>query len=72
MSDPRVIKERHLKMFVIGESGRPVEAVWWNCLEHLKQTPGKDARIEVAYTIETNVWQGETRMQLNIEDLRQV
>ena len=72
MSDPRVMKERHLKMFVIGESGRPVEAVWWNCLEHLKQTPGKDARIEVAYTIETNVWQGEMRMQLNIEDLRQV
>lgn len=70
MSDPRVMKERHLKMFLMGESGRPLEAVWWNCLDVLKQTPSKNARIEVAYTIETNSWQGETRMQLNIEDMR--
>ena len=70
MSDPRVMKERHLKMFLMGESGRPLEAVWWNCLDVLKQTPSKNARIEVAYTIEANSWQGETRMQLNIEDMR--
>ena len=69
MSDPRVMKERHLKMFLFGEGGRPLEAVWWNCLEGMEQTPVKDARIEVAYTIETNAWQGETRIQLNIEDL---
>lgn len=70
MSDPRVMKERHLKMFLLAEGGRPVEAVWWNCLEGLKQTPSKNDCIEVAYSIETNTWQGETRMQLNIEDLR--
>ena len=70
MSEPRVMKERHLKMFLMGESGRPLEAVWWNCLDLLKQTPSRNARIEVAYTIETNRWQGETRMQLNIEDMR--
>lgn len=70
MSDPRVMKERHLKMFLFAEGGRPLEAVWWNCLETLKETPVKNASIEVAYSIETNTWQGETRMQLNIEDLR--
>jgi single-stranded-DNA-specific exonuclease len=70
MSEPRVMKERHLKMFLIGDSGRPIEAIWWNSLDRTKQTPGKDTRIEVAYTIETSVWQGETTLQLNIEDLR--
>jgi single-stranded-DNA-specific exonuclease len=70
MSSPRVMKERHLKMFLIGESGRPVEAVMWNWLDILQQTPAKNDRIEVAYTIETSSWQGETRMQLNIEDMR--
>jgi len=70
MSEPRVMKDRHLKMFLIGETGRPVEAVWWNCMERLKQTPDRNTCIEVAYTIETNRWQGQTRMQLNIEDMR--
>jgi single-stranded-DNA-specific exonuclease len=70
MSDPRVMKDRHLKMFLMGETVRPVEAVWWDCMDHLKQTPEKNCSIEVAYTIETNRWQGQTRMQLNIEDAR--
>lgn len=71
LSEPRVMKERHLKMSVIGErGGRPVEAVWWNCLEHLEQTPARNSGIEAVYSIETNAWNGEVRMQLNVEDLR--
>jgi single-stranded-DNA-specific exonuclease len=69
MSEPRVIKERHLKFHVIGERGRPLEVVWWNCLEQLKQTPVKNTRIEVAYSLEMNNWNDEVRLQLNVEDL---
>src|SRR3989442_4472800 len=71
-SQPRVMKERHLKMYLAGAEGRPLETVWWNCLEHLQRTPDLNASIELAYTIETNTWNGETRMQLNVEDMREV
>ena len=59
-------------MYLAGAEGRPLEAVWWNCLEHLQRTPDLNAGIELAYTIETNTWNGETRMQLNVEDMREV
>lgn len=68
--EPQVMKERHLKMHLAGPQGRPVETVWWNCLDSGQQTPEMNAGIEVAYTIETNVWNGETRLQLNVADLR--
>ena len=71
MSQPRVMKDKHLKMHLVGSGGRPLETVWWNCLEHLQQTPETNASIEVAYTIETNTWNGEMRMQLNVEDMRE-
>lgn len=69
MSEPRVMKERHLKLVVAGERGRPLEAVWWNCLDRLERTPGKNERIEVAYTIESSLWDGLIRIQLNVEDV---
>jgi single-stranded-DNA-specific exonuclease len=69
MSEPRVMKGRHLKMYLFGERGRPLEAVWWNCLDQMERTPAKNDGIEVAYTIETNMWNGELRMQLNVEDM---
>jgi single-stranded-DNA-specific exonuclease len=71
MSQPRVMKDKHLKMHLVGSGGRPLETVWWNCLEHLQRTPETNAGIEVAYTIETNTWNGEMRMQLNVEDMRE-
>lgn len=64
------MKERHLKMHLVGPNNRPIEAVWWNCLDQLEQTPLKNNCIEVAYTIETNTWNDEMRLQLNVEDLK--
>jgi len=64
------MKERHLKLNLAGPQGRPLEAVWWNCLEGKERTPVLSGGIELAYTIETNVWNGEVRMQLNVQDLR--
>lgn len=69
VADPRVIKGRHLKMHVFGAQGRPLEAVWWNCLDQIEQTPARNDGIELAYTIETSVWNGESRMQLIVEDM---
>ncbi|HYE65968.1 MAG TPA: single-stranded-DNA-specific exonuclease RecJ [Pyrinomonadaceae bacterium] len=73
VSDPHVMKERHLKMRLADKDGRSLEAVWWGGVEELsKRTFGPTARIELAYTIEPNIWRGETRLQLCVQDMRTV
>ena len=70
LSDPLVIKDRHLKMRLAGANNRPLEAIWWNCIDHGEQTPNMTGNIELAYTIETSLWNDEIRIQLNVQDLR--
>jgi single-stranded-DNA-specific exonuclease len=71
VSTPRVIKERHLKLRVGGADGRHHDAIWWDGVEQLGNSqlaPGLN--VALAYTLETNYWQGEHRLQLNVKDLR--
>ena len=70
LSEPQVLKDRHLKLRLAGSQNRPLEAVWWNCIETVGQTPVVNGSIELAYSLETSVWNDEYRMQLNIVDLR--
>ena len=70
LSEPTVIKDRHLKMRLAGSNNRPTEAIWWNCIEPGEPTPQVQGSIEVAYTIETTVWKDEFKLQLNVRDLR--
>lgn len=70
LSEPTVMKEEHFKMRVAGDEGRPLEAVWWRGLESAGRTPHMNERIELAYAIEPNKWNGETRLQLNVKDMR--
>src|SRR5438445_1054417 len=72
LSEPTVMKEEHLKMRVAEAEGRPLEAVWWRGLESAGRTPHMNERNELAYAIEPNKWNGETRLQLNVKDLRLV
>ncbi|MBC7911150.1 MAG: single-stranded-DNA-specific exonuclease RecJ [Pyrinomonadaceae bacterium] len=73
LSEPRVLKERHLKLKVAGADRRPVEAVWWDGVEELDgRTLTTGSRIEMAYTVETNTWQGVTRLQLVVKDVKTV
>ena len=72
LSEPVVVKDRHLKFRVAGPQNRPLEAVWWNCIEPPGQTPDLSGSIEVAYTLETSAWNGDFRMQLNVVDLATV
>ncbi|HEX8128217.1 MAG TPA: single-stranded-DNA-specific exonuclease RecJ [Pyrinomonadaceae bacterium] len=69
--EARVLKERHLKFEVAaGDNGRPVEALWWGGAEEATATPRTGDRIELAYAVETNIWRGEKRLQLIVEDMK--
>ncbi|MEO7659824.1 MAG: single-stranded-DNA-specific exonuclease RecJ [Pyrinomonadaceae bacterium] len=69
--EPFVMKEKHLKLKLIGEDNKQFEAVWWDGVEKSRgQTLKPNTGIELAYVAETNTWQGNTRLQLVVDDLR--
>jgi len=72
LSEATVIKDRHLKLRLAGHQNTPLEAVWWNCIEAPGQTPDLRGSIELAYTLETQAWNGDYRMQLNVLDLKSI
>lgn len=68
VSEPRLIGQRHLKMAVAGPQGRPLETIWWNGAERM--TALKNG-VDLAYTVETSNWTGETFLQLSVADVRE-
>ncbi len=70
LSEPVVLKDQHLRLRLAGPQNRPLEAIWFNCLEAGKETPVLNGSIELAYTIELSAWNDEYRLQLNVVDLR--
>jgi single-stranded-DNA-specific exonuclease len=69
--EPYVMKDKHLKLKLVSDGGKQFEAVWWDGVERSKgQTLKPNSRIELAYVAEANSWQGNTRLQLVVEDLR--
>ncbi len=70
LSEPVVLKDQHMKLRLAGSQNRPMEAIWWNCIDAVGETPQLNGSIELAYTLETSPWNGDFRMQLNVLDLR--
>ncbi len=71
VAEPRVMKERHLKLHVAGADGRTHEAVWWGGAEKTTATPRAGDRIEMAYRLEANTWRDKCRLQLVVEDIKE-
>ncbi len=70
--EPLVMKEKHLKFRLADPNGKRFEAVWWDGVARsVGRTLRPRDRIEVAYTLDANTWQGNTRLQLVVEDLRE-
>lgn len=67
LAEPRLIGQRHLKLSVAGPNRRPLETIWWNGAERKTDLLGA---IDIAYTIETSNWSGETFLQLSVQDIR--
>ncbi len=72
LSEPQIIKEQHLKLRVAGDDNRPIEAIWWRRVEEAGQTPRANQRIDLAYELEANRWNGDIRLQLNVKDMKTV
>ncbi len=70
LSEPQIIKEQHLKLRVAGDDNRPFEAIWWRGVEEAEGPPGINKRIDLAYELEANRWNGDIRLQLNLKDMK--
>lgn len=70
LSEPQIIKEQHLKLRVSGANDRPMEAIWWRGVEEVARSPRMNDYIDLAYEFEANRWQGDIRLQLNVQDMR--
>ena len=69
VGEARVLKGRHLKFGVLA-GGRIHDCIWWGGAERDAATPRPGAGIELAYSVEANCWNGNTRLQLVVEDLK--
>ena len=64
-SQPRVLKEKHLRM-ELRSSGKKRNAIWFNAtLDELPRPPW-----DVAYTVNRNTWQGRDEAQIQIVAVR--
>jgi single-stranded-DNA-specific exonuclease len=65
MAQPRVLKEKHLRL-ELKSSGRRRDAIWFNAsLDALPRPPW-----DVAYTVNRNTWQGRDEAQVQIVAIR--
>jgi single-stranded-DNA-specific exonuclease len=66
---PRQLKGRHLKM-ALKQDGRVFRAVAWRAAERHDYLTENRAAIDVAFSLDQNQYNGETFVELALEDLR--
>ncbi|MBU1692649.1 MAG: single-stranded-DNA-specific exonuclease RecJ, partial [Verrucomicrobia bacterium] len=62
---PRILKEKHLKMRVVSGSAQR-EAIGFG----LAAQPLPDGPLDIAFTLDLNSWMGRETLQLNLQDFR--
>ena len=64
---PRVLKEKHLKLRVAG-GGRALDALMWRAVGRCPPL-ARGQRVDAAFTVEQNVFQDRTSLQIILKDL---
>jgi len=66
---PRTLKERHLKM-TFSQDGRRFRAIAWRAVERSDFLNRNRAGVNLAFSLEKNEFQGETYLELNVCDVK--
>lgn len=66
---PRVVGGTHLK-FTVGAGSDSLDAIGFGMADRLQEVTDAHAGIDLAFKLESNEWNGRTRMQARIVDLR--
>ncbi len=66
--DARAVGDgRHLKLALADSTGRRWDAIAFRQGHWMGKLP---ARIDLAYSLDLNEWNGRTNLQLNVQDIR--
>jgi single-stranded-DNA-specific exonuclease len=57
----------HLKLTLLDENGQLWDAIGFRLGDRLERL---SSRVDIAYTLEVNSWNGERRLQLNVKDIK--
>lgn len=69
VGSPKVVGKNHLK-FKVRQGGEVYDAIGFDLGElHYRLSPGDD-HLDLVYVIEENQWNGQTKVQLRVKDLR--
>ena len=66
---PRRIKERHLKM-AFKQDGKVMRGMAWRAVEREEFVTGHREAIDLAFSLEQDIWNGERYLQLSIADFK--
>src|SRR3954447_15590782 len=66
---PRKLKERHLKM-ALRQDGRIFRAIAWRAAERHETLAEQKGRLDVAFSLEQNQYNGERFLELTLADLK--
>jgi single-stranded-DNA-specific exonuclease len=66
---PRTVKDRHLKM-ALKQDGRIFRAIAWRAADRHDYFAAHKARLDVAFSLEQNQYNGETYTELTVADVR--
>ena len=66
---PRKLKDRHLKIS-FRQDARTFRAIAWNAAEREPDLTERKDGVELAFSLEKNEFQGETFLELRVEDFR--
>jgi single-stranded-DNA-specific exonuclease len=66
---PRILKDRHLKAS-FRQDQRTFRAIAWNAADREALLAEKRAAVELAFSLEKNDFQGETFLEIRVEDFR--
>jgi single-stranded-DNA-specific exonuclease len=66
---PRRVKERHLKM-ALKQDGRVMRGIAWRASEREAFVAEHKAAIDLAFSLEQDVWNGERYVQLSVADFK--
>jgi len=69
VSGPTKLKDKHLSM-AVRQDGRVFRALAWRGAERLEFLQAHRARLDLAYCLERNTFRDETRVELNVADVR--
>ena len=63
------IKERHIKLVVRQQNSAPIEGIAFNLGQHMDNITAKK-HFELCYVLEENTFKGQSKLQLNVKDIR--